>query len=79
MARPVQYNIYGKTDVKLVKEGPEGYMGEAFMATTLEQVVGLARKKIPSGHCLLPPPAAGLSSWPPWERIMTWQGLALSG
>ena len=44
MARPVQYNIYGKTDVKLVKEGPEGYMGEAFMATTLEQVVGLARK-----------------------------------
>jgi NADH-quinone oxidoreductase subunit B len=44
MARPVQYNIYGQTDVKLVKEGPEGYMGEAFMATTLEQVVGLARK-----------------------------------
>jgi NADH-quinone oxidoreductase subunit B len=44
MARPVQYNIYGKTDVKLVKEGPEGYMGEAFMATKLEQVVGLARK-----------------------------------
>ncbi|WP_315818005.1 NADH-quinone oxidoreductase subunit B [Paraflavitalea speifideaquila] len=44
MARPVQYNIYGQTDIKLVKEGPEGYMGEAFMATTLEQVVGLARK-----------------------------------
>jgi NADH-quinone oxidoreductase subunit B len=44
MARPVQYNIYGKTDIKLVQEGPEGYMGEAFMATSLEQVVGMARK-----------------------------------
>src|ERR1700742_968073 len=43
MARPVQYNIYGKTKVKLVQEGPEGYMGEAFMATKLESVVGLAR------------------------------------
>lgn len=44
MPRPVQFNIYGQTDVKLVKEGPEGYMGEGFMATKLEQVVGLARK-----------------------------------
>ena len=44
MARPVQYNIYGQTDVKLVKEGPEGYMGEGFMTTKLDAVVGLARK-----------------------------------
>ena len=44
MSRPVQYNIYGQTDVKLVKEGPEGYQGEGFMATTLDKVVGLARK-----------------------------------
>lgn len=44
MARPVQYNIYGQTDVKLVKEGPEGYMGEGFFGTSLDKVVGLARK-----------------------------------
>ena len=44
MARPVQYNIYGQTDVKLVKEGPEGYMGEGFFSTSLDKVVGLARK-----------------------------------
>jgi NADH-quinone oxidoreductase subunit B len=44
MSRPVQYNIYGQTDVKLVKEGPEGYSGEGFMATRLDQVVGLARQ-----------------------------------
>jgi NADH-quinone oxidoreductase subunit B len=39
MSRPVQYN-------KTVKfEGiPEGYMGEGFMATNFEKVVGLARK-----------------------------------
>ena len=43
MSRPVQYNIYGQTDVKLVKEGPEGYQGEGFMATTLDKVVGMAR------------------------------------
>ena len=29
MARPVQYNIYGKTDVKLVT-GPDGLSGEGF-------------------------------------------------
>src|SRR6187551_3074650 len=44
MARPVQYNIYGQTDVKLVKEGPEGYVGEGFFASKLSDVVGLARK-----------------------------------
>ncbi len=39
MSRPVQYN----TTVKF--EGiPEGYMGEGFMATNFEKVVGLARK-----------------------------------
>src|SRR5687768_3468285 len=44
MSRPVQYNIYGQTDVKLVKEGPEGYMGEGFFGTSLDKVVSLARK-----------------------------------
>jgi NADH-quinone oxidoreductase subunit B len=44
MARPVQFNIYGQTDVKLVKEGPEGYMGEGFFGTKLDWAVGLARK-----------------------------------
>lgn len=44
MARPVQYNIKGQTDIKLVKEGPEGYMGEGFFGTKLDWVVGLARK-----------------------------------
>ncbi len=39
MSRPVQYN----TTIKF--EGvPEGYMGEGFMATNFEKVVGLARK-----------------------------------
>jgi NADH-quinone oxidoreductase subunit B len=39
MERPVQYN----NTVKF--EGiPEGYMGEGFMATNFEKVVGLARK-----------------------------------
>jgi len=44
MSRPVQYNIYGQTSVKLVTEGPEGYQGEGFMATSLDKVVGMARK-----------------------------------
>ena len=39
MSRPVQYNT-------TIKFGgvPEGYMGEGFMATNFEKVVGLARK-----------------------------------
>lgn len=44
MARPVQYNLTGLSDLKLVKEGPEGYQGEGFFATSLDKVVGLARK-----------------------------------
>ncbi|HRD43691.1 MAG: NADH-quinone oxidoreductase subunit B [Bacteroidetes bacterium] len=39
MERPVQYN----NTVKFVGI-PEGYMGEGFMATSFEKVVGLARK-----------------------------------
>ena len=39
MSRPVQYN----TTVKF--EGiPEGFMGEGFMASNMEKIVGLARK-----------------------------------
>lgn len=44
MARPVQHNIYGQTDVKLVHESPDGFTGEGFFATKLSPVVGLARK-----------------------------------
>lgn len=43
MARPVRFNIQAESDVKLVKEGPEGYAGEGFFATSLDKVVGLAR------------------------------------
>ncbi|NML19292.1 NADH-quinone oxidoreductase subunit B [Pseudoflavitalea sp. G-6-1-2] len=43
MARPVQYNIGGQTDIKLV-DAPEGYQGEGFFTTTLDKVVGLGRK-----------------------------------
>ncbi len=41
MPRPVQYNTNDK--VKLV-DMPEGHMGEGFMATSFDKVVGLARK-----------------------------------
>lgn len=41
MPRPVQYNTNDK--IQLV-DPPEGYMGEGFMATSFEKVVGLARK-----------------------------------
>lgn len=44
MARPVRYNLTGERDLKLVKEGPIGYAGEGFMTTTLDQIIGLARK-----------------------------------
>jgi NADH-quinone oxidoreductase subunit B len=43
MARPVRFNVQAEKDVKLVKEGPEGYTGEGFFATSLDKVVGLAR------------------------------------
>ncbi len=39
MSRPVQYN----TKVKLA-DIPEGYSGERFMSTSLDNIVGLARK-----------------------------------
>src|SRR6187431_2873303 len=39
MSRPVQYN----TKLKMV-EAPEGMMGDGFMATSFEKVVGMARK-----------------------------------
>ena len=45
MPRPVQYNLSGENNLKLVKEGPEGLGGEGYFATKLDQVVGLARKK----------------------------------
>ncbi len=39
MGRPVRFNT---TEKKL--ETPEGYMGEGFMATSFDKVIGLARK-----------------------------------
>src|SRR4051812_43611586 len=44
MARPVQYNLSGESNLKLVKEGPEGLGGEGYFATSFDKVVGLARK-----------------------------------
>lgn len=46
MARPVQYNLANKrveAPIALA-EGPEGFQGEGFFATKLNDVVGLARK-----------------------------------
>ena len=46
MDRPVSYNIHPKgleKDISMA-EMPEGSMGEGFFATTLDKVVGLARK-----------------------------------
>lgn len=42
--RPVQYNLTGQNNIKLLAEGPEGYSGEGFFTTNLDKVVGLARK-----------------------------------
>jgi NADH-quinone oxidoreductase subunit B len=39
MARPVRFNINDKEI-----EAPAGFMGEGFMATSFDQVIGLARK-----------------------------------
>ena len=44
MPRPVQYNLSGENNLKLVKEGPEGLGGEGYFATSLDKVVGLARR-----------------------------------
>lgn len=41
MQRPVRFNINGNS--KLVAEGPEGYSGEGFFTTKLDQVIGLGR------------------------------------
>ncbi len=46
MARPVSYNIKVKkleNDISMA-EMPEGHQGEGFFATTLNSVIGLARK-----------------------------------
>jgi len=49
MARPVRFNIKQKdtTDWGInfnVAQAPEGYTGEGFFTTSLDKVVGLARK-----------------------------------
>lgn len=46
MARPVEYNIKEKPLEKPINfvDMPEGYQGEGFFATKLNDVVGLARK-----------------------------------
>src|SRR5437588_9814174 len=46
MARPVEYNVKEKPlekDISIV-DMPDGYQGEGFFATKLNDVVGLARK-----------------------------------
>ena len=53
---------------------PEGHQGEGFFATSLNKVVGLARK-----NSIWPLPFAtsccGIEFMATWVRIMTWQGL----
>jgi NADH-quinone oxidoreductase subunit B len=47
MSRPVRFNITDKSSTDLginVVDAPEGHMGEGFFATSLDRVVGLARK-----------------------------------
>jgi NADH-quinone oxidoreductase subunit B len=46
MARPVAYNLVKKDLVNdiSIAELPEGYQGEGFFATSLDKVIGLARK-----------------------------------
>jgi NADH-quinone oxidoreductase subunit B len=47
MSRPVRFNITEKSTADLgvnVVEAPQGHMGEGFFATSLDKVVGLARK-----------------------------------
>ena len=46
MSRPVSYNVNSKPleiDISMV-DMPEGHVGEGFFATSLDKVVGLARK-----------------------------------
>jgi NADH-quinone oxidoreductase subunit B len=47
MARPVRFNIKKKETGDWginMADMPEGHMGEGFFATSLDKVVGLARK-----------------------------------
>jgi hypothetical protein len=55
------------SSIKIV-EPPEGVVG-GFFATTLNDVVGMARQ-IHFGHYPLQPLVAVLSSWLPWPPIM---------
>jgi hypothetical protein len=55
------------SSIKIV-EPPEGVVGEGFFATTLNDVVGMARAN--SLYYLLQPLVAVLSSWLPWPPIM---------
>ena len=62
MERPVSYNIHPKKMEKDISmaEIPEGSMGEGFFATSLDKVIGLARRN---------------SIWPlPVTPIMTGMG-----
>ena len=46
MSRPVSYNLINKpleADISIT-EMPEGHQGEGFFATSLNKVIGLARK-----------------------------------
>lgn len=46
MSRPVQYNVHQKPLEKpyTIGEAPDGYTGQGFFASKLDDVVGLARK-----------------------------------
>ena len=78
MPRPVRYNLAGETNLKLVKEGPEGLEGEGYFATNLDKVVGLARK-----NSIWPLPFAPLVAasnlWPRWAHTTIWLVLGRKG
>lgn len=53
-----------------IKNKPDAYEGQGFIATKLDQVVGLAQR-ILYGHCLLRHRAVALNLWLRWEPTMT--------
>ena len=52
-----------------IVKAPEGYEGPGFMATSLDKVIGLARKNSRFGPYPLQLLVVVLNLWQPWLRI----------
>lgn len=80
MSRPVSYNLIQKPLEKDISVAPlpDGHQGEGFFATSLDSVIGLARK---NSIWPLPLPllVVVLSLWLRWVLIMIWLDSDLSG